>query len=224
MSNLSDDVIKRAEAAIEPVARKVSELLGTRNDAFAVIGGTPRDNVLARVAGKEAKANDIDLIFSIWPGNLEKNAGVKLRGTNAFGGQKFYLDDVGMVDVWSEYTSNMTRVFEAVDFNCNMLAYMWPENKIQTAPGFRDFIETRTIKLGGASLNINTDEMLTVRALKFQAKFADAFGFDVELDKPLLDKIANLSPKQRKWVREFFEHKGYAGYVCRKALENFNGM
>jgi hypothetical protein len=211
---------------IQPVAGSVCEKLRLKGRGFAVIGGFVRDRMLGRIFDKNIESADMDVVLDEPIRNFRDMPGVRWLGSNTFGGAKFYLDGVGIidicafyqkgvgfVDIWENFSSNAEKTVGDLDFNCNAAGYLYPENQVVAAPAFFDFVRNKTISQAGARYGFNNT--IAPCALRLKIKLSYLLKTQVGLDAELVERIRRLPENE---LVEYMRRKAGNEKIFRDAI------
>lgn len=185
-----DNAIASAQNKLGAVAHDLENKLNVRD--ISIVGGAPRDLFLGAGTFRPVDVKDFDIILPQPPVGIEKNPNVLWCKKNSFGGIKMAVRDIGVVDVFNQYTDDAPMLVAYFDYNCNSLLYSAKTKRLETSAYFLHFVETSTLQI--APWYVGQPENTAIRAIKLQIKFADMFGLNIRLGDDIIKFISNMRP------------------------------
>lgn len=214
-----DNALVQTQKRLNNIAGTLSENIGVRD--FCLVGGAVRDIFLGELTNKRINVGDIkdfDIILPYPPKDIEKKTNILWRRKNSYGGIKCCIQNVGIVDIFQQYTNDVPAlVANNFDFNCNSLYYSYLSQRLEISAYFLNFLETSLLR---KCVGYNgTDESIAVRAIKFQTLFQKNFGIDSAISYEIMEHIVKSNPVLAK---QYAYAKINDVEIRRTVLRNYN--
>lgn len=206
--------IQDTEKALWPIVCNLASRLHIDAKDIVLTGGAVRDCFVGNILGKQNLAvKDFDIILPKKP-NLKNIANVT---TNSFGGLKINIDEIGCIDIFHKYTTDVQGfIANNFDFNCNSIYFSGRDGKLYPSAYFYHFLETSQICVCCGYNGI--PEQTMARALKFKVMFADKFDLNVSLHTDLLLYALKMTEKSKHDMFAYINKKNKDAIVRNKII------
>ncbi len=206
--------IQDTEKELGPIVYNLADRLHIDAKDIVLTGGAVRDCFIGNILGKQnLSIKDFDIILPKKP-NLKNVINVT---TNSFGGLKINVDEIGCIDVFHKYTTDVQGfIANNFDFNCNSIYFSGRDSKLYPSAYFYHFLETGQIRVCCGYYGIPVQTM--ARALKFKVMFADKFDLNVSLHEDILNYARNMTSKNKHDMFAYINKKNPDAVIRNKII------